>query len=108
MEKKTIRMLFTRNGAYFSITISDGKVLYWDKLQGSLWGGSLQYLPPSPSAIRTIDNSRNKIPQDFKKLLEVSSEELAEYEAVKHDDNKIKELVLKDTQKFGCQLVKEF
>ena len=97
--------MFEKGGQYFLITIRNKKILYWDKYQGDLWGGPLQYLPPDPSVIRKIDSSRNKIPKQVKDMLLITKEEMAEFENAK-DDNELKEIVLKDTKKHGCKVVK--
>lgn len=101
-----IKLLFEKGGQYFFITIDNRKILYWDKLQGKLWGGPLQYLPPDPSVMRKIDLSRNKIPAHFKHLLEVKEEDLKEFENAK-DDEELKQIVLKDCKATGCKLITE-
>lgn len=99
-----IKMMFEKEGKYFVITIDKKKILYWDKLQGEIWGTSLQYLPPDKNIQRKIKMSRNKIPAEFIDLFNVPKEEMKEFEDAK-DDNELKELVLKDTKKHGCQLI---
>lgn len=99
-----IILMFEKNGQYFNITIENKKILYWDKLQGKLWGGPLQYLPPDPSNPTKIMLSRNKIPTYFKDLLKITEEEMKEFENAK-DDNELKEIVLRDTKKNGCKLI---
>lgn len=101
-----IKLLFEKNGQYFFITVDNRRILYWDKLEGALWGGPLQYLPPDPSAIRKIDLSRNKIPAHFKQLLEVKQEDLNEFENAKNDEE-LKQIVLRDCKTMGCRLITE-
>lgn len=100
-----IKLLLEKQKAYFVITIENRIVKYNDKLMGEIWGGSLQYLPPDyTSAMRKIEQSRNKIPPHFKDLLLVTKEELKEYTEAK-DDEEIKEIILKDCKKNGCTVV---
>ena len=101
-----IVLMFEKRGQYFNITIENKKILYWDKCMGKLWGGPLQYLPPDPSALQKIEMSRNKIPQDFKEMIKVTKEDLADFENAK-DEIELKELILKDTKRYGCKLIKE-
>jgi hypothetical protein len=96
--------MFERNGQFFIITIDKKKILYWDKNQGSIWGGPLQYLPKDTSAIIKINNSRNRIPTYFKDILNVTDEEEQEFKKAK-DDNELKDIVLKDTKRHGCKLI---
>ena len=93
-------------GSYFNITI-DGKVIkYWDEKHGKLWGGPLQYLPEDPKAIATIKMSRNKIPSFYIQLLKVSKEELEEFEKAQ-GEKELRDLVVKDLKKNGCEIVSE-
>jgi len=101
-----IKLLFEKNTQFFFIIIENKRVYYLDKLQGEIWGGPLQYLPPDPAVIKKIDMSRNKIPAYFKAMLVVTPDELAEYESAQ-SDKELREIVLKDTKKWGCKLVKE-
>jgi len=96
--------MFERQGEYFFITIENKKILYWDKLQGAIWGGPLQYLPTDPSVFRKIDRSRNKIPQHYKLLLQIKKEEQAEFDNAKTDEE-LQEIVLRDCKKNGCKLI---
>jgi ABC-type lipopolysaccharide export system ATPase subunit len=98
--------MFSLHGQFFIITIENKKILYWDRLQGELWGGSLQYLPQDASVRRKIDMSRNRIPANFKDLLEIKKEELDEFNNAK-DDDELKELVLRDAKNNGCKLISE-
>lgn len=98
--------MFEKSGQYFFITIDNKKILYWDKLQGALWGGPLQYLPPDPASLRKIDLSRNKIPAHFKQLLAVKPEDLEEFEKAK-DDTELKQIVLRDCKSQGCKFITE-
>ena len=101
-----IKLMFKIRNQFFTISIENKRVFYWDKMEGAVWGGPLQYLPPDPQAIRRIDMSRNKIPQDMKELLKVTKEELMEYQNAK-DDEELKTIVLRDTKRHGCELIKE-
>lgn len=96
--------MFAKQGQYFIITIENKIIKYWDKFEGALWGGPLQYLPPSPKEMLKIDQSRNRIPQHFKKMLMINKEELAEFNNAK-DDEELKVLVLRDAKKNGCNLM---
>jgi hypothetical protein len=96
--------MFELRGKYFFITIENRKILYYDKLHGSMWGGPIQYLPPDPTAFRRIDNSRNRIPQEFKELLRITPEDMAEFEKAQTDEE-LKDIVLKDTKRHGCKLI---
>lgn len=96
--------MFEKQGKYFFITIDNHKILYWDKLQGSAWGGPLQYLPPDEKNIKKIDASRNRIPAVVKELLVIPKEEMAEFVNAK-DDNELMELVLRDCKRHGCKIV---
>lgn len=100
-----IKLMFEKNKAFFIITIENRIVKYWDKLQGAVWGGPLQYLPPDyTNVMRKIDASRNKIPPHFKDLLLVTKDELMEYENAKTDEE-IKEIIIADAKKNACVLV---
>lgn len=88
---------------FFIITIADKKILYWDKLQGKLWGKALQYLPPDPSNKLTIINSRNKIPTHFINLLIITEDELKEFNEAKNDDELLA-LVIRDAKKNMCKI----
>jgi hypothetical protein len=98
--------MFERNGKYFFIIINNKIVSYGDEKQIKLWGGPLQYLPPDPKVLMKIDMSRNRIPREYKELLVVSKEELAEYENAK-DDNELKLIVIKDCRNKQCKLIDE-
>jgi len=99
-----IKLMFEKQNQFFIITIDNKKILYWDKFEGKVWGGALQYLPPDPSLEKKIIQSRNKIPAHFKELLTITAEDMKEFENAK-DDNELKELVLRDTKKNGCKLI---
>jgi len=96
--------MFERNSQFFVIIIDNKKIWYWDKLQKSLWGGPLQYLPQDPNAVKQIEMSRNRIPAYFKELLTIPKDELEEFENAK-DDKELMELVLRDCKKNGCKLI---
>jgi hypothetical protein len=98
--------MFEKSKSYFIIEIDGKRILYKDKLQGELWGGSLQYLPPDPSVKMKIITSRNRIPAWFIDLFTISPNELKEFEDAK-DENELKEIVLKDCKNNGCRLIKE-
>jgi hypothetical protein len=101
-----LKILCEKGGQYFIITIQDKKILYYDKFEGSLWGGSLQYLPTDyANVMQKISSSRNKIPAHFKEFFLVSKEELMEYEEAKDDENKLKEIVLRDIKRNNCKIV---
>lgn len=97
-------MMFEKQNQFFIITIESKKILYWDKLEGAIWGGSLQYLPPDPTIERKIIMSRNKIPAHFKEMLMIPEGEKKEFENAK-DDDELKELVLRDAKQNGCKLI---
>lgn len=98
------KIMFAKNNEFFIITIDNKKILYYDKLEGALWGGPLQYLPPDPEAAKKIAMSRNKIPVHFINMLKIPKEELAEFENAK-DDDELKELVIRDCRHHGCKMV---
>jgi len=99
-----IRLMFEKNGSYFVITIDNKVITYHDKLQGKLWGTSLQYLPQDPNNIKKILHSRNRIPKQYIDFLKVDKEELKEFNDAK-DDNELRILVLRDTMRNGCRLI---
>lgn len=99
-----IRLMFQKSNVFFVVTVKGKTVLYYDKLQGQIWGGALQYLPPDPNLKKQIMLSRNKVPQQFIEMLEVTKEELAEFEKAK-DENELKDLIIRDCQKNGCKLI---
>jgi hypothetical protein len=104
--KDMIKIMAEKSGQYFIVTIQDKKIYYWDKFEGSLWGGSLQYLPPDyANVMQKINNSRNKIPANFKDMFLVSKEEMLEYTEAKDDETKLKEIVLRDIKRNGCKVV---
>ena len=96
--------MFQKQNVYFIVTVKDKKVLYYDKLQGEIWGGALQYLPPDPNYKKTIMLSRNRIPKQFIDMLEITKEELAEFNNAK-DDNELKDLIIRDCKLNGCKLI---
>ena len=98
--------MFKKANAYFVVTIDNHVILYWDKKEGALWGGSLQYLPPDPASRMKIINSRNKIPAYFLDLLKVSEDELKEFETAKTDEE-LKKLVIRDAKLHYCELMSE-
>lgn len=99
-----IKLMFSKNNQFFIITIENKTIKYWDKLEGKLWNGPLQYLPPDPKTISRIKMSRNKIPMHFIELLKIPKEEMAEFDNAKTDDE-LKELVIRDAKKNGCKLI---
>ena len=101
-----IKLLFSKGKTHFIITIDGKKVLYWDELEGKIWGGSIQYLPPCAETKRKIIMSRNKIPMDFVNLINISQEDYDEYLKCENDEQ-IKVFVLKDALSNGCELVEE-
>lgn len=101
-----IKMLFEKQNQFFIITIEKKIIKYWDKANGTLWGGPLQYLPPDYSNnIKKINSSRNKIPYFFIDLLKVTEEELKEFEKAKND-NELSDIVLRDAKINQCKLIK--
>jgi hypothetical protein len=106
MRRKMIKLMFSKNNQFFLITIENKVVNYWDKKEGAIWGGSLQYLPPDPNAIKKIDMSRNKIPQHFKELLRITKEDMLEFEGAKSDEE-LKEIIIRDCKLKGCKLPNE-
>lgn len=101
-----IKLLFEKNKQFFIITIDNHVIKYWDKLQGKVWGQSLQYLPPDPEVKKKILLSRNKIPAQFIDLFKISEEEMKEFENAKTDEE-LKELVIRDCKRNLCNLIKE-
>jgi len=97
-------MMFEKSGQFFIITIENRIIKYWDKFEGKVWGGPLQYLPPDPKTILKIKNSRNKIPIQFIELLSIPKNELAEFNNAKTDEE-LRDLVLKDTKRNSCKLI---
>ena len=98
------KLLFEKSKQFFIITIDAKTIKYWDKLEGKLWNGALQYLPPSPDTFRKIEQSRNRIPTHFKEMLMVSDKEFQEWKDAK-DDNELKEIVIRDCKMHGCNLI---
>ena len=98
--------MFERQGQYFFITIDKKKIQYWDKFQGKLWGGPLQYLPSDPSVFRKIDMSRNKIPQSVKEMLIITKQDQEEFDNAK-DEDELKKIVLKDCKNKACKIIDE-
>jgi len=101
-----IKLMFERQGQYFFITIDKKVIQYWDKFQGKLWGGPLQYLPTDPSVLRKIDMSRNRIPQSVKEMLVITKEDQEEFDNAK-DEQELKTIVLRDCKNKGCKLIDE-
>ena len=101
-----IKLMCEKQQQYFFIIIDEHRIYYTDKLQGSLWGKPLQYLPPDPKAIMQIKLSRNKIPEHFIQLLEITKEEMQEFDNAK-DDNELKEIVKRDLWRNGCKVIDE-
>lgn len=101
-----IKLMFEIRGAYFIVTIDNKKILYWDKKEGELWGGPLQYLPSDPSVKLKIKMSRNKIPPEFSKIFEITEKEMEEFNNAK-DDKELRDIVIKDCERFSCKLIDE-
>jgi len=101
-----IKLLFSKGKTNFIITIDNKKVLYWDALEGHLWGGSIQYLPPCAETKRKIILSRNKIPMEFIQLIDISKKDYEEYLKCETDEQ-IKTFVLEDALSNGCVLEEE-
>jgi len=100
----TIKLLFEKQKVYFIIEIKDKTVFYWDKSSGSIWGSSLQYLPPDPNAKKKVIESRNKIPAMFIDLLTASEEDIKEYNSAKTDEE-LRDIILRDCKKNDCRLI---
>jgi len=100
-----IKILVNKNGKSFIIMIDNKTVKYWDELEGKIWEGPLQWLPPSKETMNKIKMSRNKIPSYFLDMLFVPADELAEWQNAK-DDNEILELVKRDLEKNFCKIEK--
>ena len=98
------KLMFEKNSQFFIVTIDNKVIKYWDRFQGDLWGGPLQYLPPDPSVIKKIDMSRNRIPQQVKEMLIIPKDEMLEFKNAK-DDEELKELVIRDCKRQGCKMI---
>jgi len=99
-----IKLFFEKQGQYFIITIENKVIKYWDKNQGQLWGGPLQYLPPDSSITHRIDMSRNRIPAVMKEFFKIAPEELKEFEDA-NSDEELKDIVIRDCKRHGCKLI---
>lgn len=95
-----------KQGKYFIITIDGKKILYWDNLQGAVWGGPLQYLPQDPKIQQKIQMSRNKIPAEFINLFFIPKWELEEFEKAK-EEKELRDIVVLDLKKHNCKVVEE-
>lgn len=101
-----IKLLFQKGPEKFIITIDNKVIKYWDRFEGLLWDGPLQYLPPDPKAKLKIITSRNRIPMGYIQLLLIPQEELDEYNKCTNDEE-LRLIVLKDALKNGCVLLEE-
>jgi hypothetical protein len=96
-----IKLLFEKNGKYFSFVISDRSIT------GILNGYSLPYQPPNLTEVnRKILLSRNKLPAWFGDLFRITNEEMAEFNAAKSDEE-LKEIIIRDCKKYGCKYQNE-
>ena len=71
-----------------------------------------QYLPQDPATIKEVllevKTSRNAIPAVFISLFaDIPAEDKAEFEANKHDEKALRDIVVKICKKHNCELVKE-
>lgn len=92
---------------YFIIKI-DGKTIYYlDEKQQQYWGGPVQWFPPQDMKViySKIRDSRGRIPAHMTDLFFIPKWELEEFEKAK-DEEELKQLVLKDTARHGCKLIK--
>ena len=99
-----IKVMINKQGSHFLIIIDSGRIFYWGQYQTDLWGGPLRWLPQDPSAALRIKSSRNRIPAVVLDMLKVPADELAEFEASKHDDNLLLEFVKRDVIKNNCKI----
>lgn len=99
-------LLFKKGNETFIIKIKDKKIHYWDRKEGEVWGGPIQFLPKDPETAKRIILSRGKIPHYFLNILNVSDEEYKEFQDAK-DDTELREIVLRDCKKNGCKLLEE-
>lgn len=100
-----IKILANKGGKNFIIIINNKVVKYWDEFEGKIWGGPLQWLPPSKETARKIVMSRNKIPAYFLDMLFVPADELAEWQNAK-DDNEVFKLIKRDLIRNSCKIEK--
>lgn len=101
-----IKLMVEKQGKYFIITIDGKKILYWDKLQGAVWGGPLQYLPQDSGIQKKIQMSRNRIPAEFVNLFFIPKWELDEFEKAQTEEE-LRDIVVRDLKKHNCKVVEE-
>lgn len=101
-----IKLTFKKQGKYFIITIDGKKILYWDTLQGAIWGGPLQYLPQDPHIQQKIQMSRNRIPAEFVNLFFIPKWELEEFEKAK-DEKELRDIVVRDLKRHYWEIDQE-
>ena len=101
--KKATRLMFSFNRELMSFIILNKVVFYCDKV----WSNWIQIVPKDERVTKQILMSRNKIPKHLIKMFDLSPSEMEEYKTAK-DDEAIAEIVIKDAQKKGCKLEKQW
>jgi len=96
-----IHLAFTIDREVFCIEIKGREVWYGDRK----WGKLLRLVPKDEKFIRKIKFSRNKIPQHFIELFNLTKEEQGEYDNAK-DEKELSEICIRDARKKGAILIK--
>jgi len=96
-----INIVFTINREIFRITINNKEIYYTDRR----WKKEIRLIPKDEKFIYKIRMSRNKIPQRFISLFELTKEEEAEYSAAKTEQD-LADICIKDARKKGAIVVK--
>jgi len=94
-----IKLLFSRQGAYFGFTI-DNKVI-----KGIMGKYNLPYQPSDFKYVeQQVTLSRNKLPRWFVGLFEITPAEQKQYDEAK-DDEALCEIMLADAKKENAKLI---
>lgn len=97
-----IRLVFTINREIFRIEIENREIWYFDRK----WNKTIRLIPKDEQFMTKIKMSRNKIPQHFVDLFNLTAEEQKEYDGAKTDEE-LAEICVRDARKKGAKLVKE-
>jgi formylglycine-generating enzyme required for sulfatase activity len=99
-----MELVFKNGKEYFLIGINNKVVTYSDKNIIKVLKEPIQFLPKDERLQHKIKMSRNRIPEFWLDILDVTDEEYAEFQNAK-DDNELKALCIRDAISKGCVLI---
>jgi len=96
-----INIVFTINREIFRISINNREIYYTDRR----WKKEIRLIPKDEKFIHKIRMSRNRIPQRFISLFELTKEEEREYSEAK-TEQELADICIKDARKKGATVLK--